>query len=173
MLIGYRGCGKTTVGKLLAQKLGTQCVDTDVEVVAAAGMSIADIFASEGEDGFRRRESAVIERIVSTENAKSIVISLGGGAILVDINMTRLKPRSHIVWLTCPPEVLHERIARDSHTDAARPALTSIGGIEEIRAILAQREPLYKQYADVERSSQNRSPEDLATEIAAWNINDA
>ncbi|MFQ5414982.1 MAG: shikimate kinase [Phycisphaerae bacterium] len=170
MLIGYRGCGKTTVGRLLADRLSARFVDTDERVVAEAGRSIADIFATEGEAGFRRRESRVVAQLASShppDTDPPIVISLGGGAILDHANLTRLKAGARVVWLTCSPDVLHARITADAAGASSRPALT-VGGIDEVRTILAQREPLYRRFADLTISSQDRSPEDLVADIVAW-----
>ncbi len=170
ILIGYRGCGKTTVGRVLAGRLSARFVDTDDEIAGAAGMSIADIFASEGDSGFRRRESAVVARLALSgdRDAEPVVVSLGGGAVLDESGMTQLSASARIVWLTCPPEILRERMAADETTPSSRPALTPAGGLKEIEAVLARREPFYRRFADLIVASENRSPAEVAGEIVVW-----
>jgi shikimate kinase len=163
VLIGYRGCGKTTVGRLLADILGLSFVDTDALVVEEAGCAITAIFESEGETGFRERESRAIERaLVSTP----VVISLGGGAVTVEPNMVRLASKCMVVWLTASPEVLCARAAADVSSAESRPALTSLSGIDEVRQVLAVRTPLYTSCADVTIDTENRKPIEIAREIA-------
>ncbi|HUO08040.1 MAG TPA: shikimate kinase [Phycisphaerae bacterium] len=147
VLIGYRGSGKSTVGKRLAQLLGMAFVDTDVLIIERAGRSIREIFAAEGETGFRERESAVIQEVAARSNT---VIAAGGGAILRPENVVAMKRSGKVVWLQAEPEVLHARISGDSATAANRPHLTQLGGgVEEIRAVLEKRLPLYAAAADV------------------------
>ncbi len=163
VLIGYRGCGKTTVGKLLAEELSIPFVDTDGLIAAAAGRSIAEIFACEGETGFRRRESAVLVAVAAKGPA---VIGVGGGAVLDDDAMTALKKRGRVIWLTCSCEVLHARIQGDPSSSSSRPALTPADGLSEVRSILAAREPLYRRWSDHTVSSEDRSPLEIAADIA-------
>ncbi|MEE9294519.1 MAG: shikimate kinase [Phycisphaerae bacterium] len=171
VLIGYRGCGKTTVGRLLADRLSVGFVDTDERIAAQAGTSIAEIFASEGEAGFRQRESRVIAEVAApqpTDSSVAAVISVGGGAVLSDDNMDCLRRGGRVVWLTCSPEVLHERIVSDPSSPPSRPALTARGGLEEVRSVLGTREPYYRKWADLEVSTDHRSPEAVAADIVAW-----
>ncbi|MDO8629388.1 MAG: type I 3-dehydroquinate dehydratase, partial [Phycisphaerales bacterium] len=102
-LVGFRGSGKTTVGRTLAEFLGGDCIDTDDLIVKAAGRTIADIFADEGEAGFRQREAEVIRWVVATPPA---VLSVGGGAVLDERNVQALRSVAAIVWLTAPASVL-------------------------------------------------------------------
>jgi shikimate kinase len=147
VLIGYRGSGKSTVGKRLAQLLGMSFVDTDALIAERAGQSIKEIFAAEGETGFRERESVVIQEVTSKSNT---IIAAGGGAILRPENVAAMKRSGKVVWLQADPEVLHARISADTTTAATRPHLTHLGGgVEEIRAVLEKRLPLYAAAADV------------------------
>ncbi len=165
VLIGYRGCGKTTVGRLVAEIAGLPFVDTDQLITEQAGMSIARLFETEGEQGFRRREAEVIGQVADFGPS---IISAGGGAVLSEDNMQRLKTRGHIVWLTCPALVLHERISLDESSAASRPALSDARGIDEVRSILADREPLYRRWADVEFSSHDRPVQSVAEAVCNW-----
>lgn len=162
VLIGYRGSGKTMIGRLLASRLGRPFVDSDALIEAGAGRSIADIFATEGEQGFRQRESEVIVRVTQGDNQ---VLSVGGGAVLDQANVDRLRASGSIVWLTAPAEVLWNRISRDTGRAVARPDLTPDGGLEEVRALLAVREPAYRAAAGLTVTTVGRSPEGVVAAI--------
>ena len=97
-----------------------------------------------------------------------MVISVGGGAVVDKESMTRLKSQSRIAWLTCSPEVLCVRIESDASLRSARPALTAGSQAEEVRTVLARREPLYRAWADVAFSTEHRAAEAVAVQIAAW-----
>lgn len=146
ILIGYRGSGKTTVGRAAATRLGYQFVDTDDWIVAEAGTTIAEIFTAEGESGFRDREAAAVARASALTRC---VISAGGGAILRTDNVERMRRSGFVVWLTAPAEVLCRRIEGDASTGASRPALTGLSGLAEVRAVLSSREATYRRAADV------------------------
>ena len=161
-LIGLRGCGKTTVGRELARLVEGECVDTDEVIVERAGRSIADIFATEGESGFRERESDVIRAVV---RAPPVVISVGGGAVLDLWNVEALRGVATVVWLTAPAEVLWQRISQDTATGAFRPPLTDRRGVEEIRRLLGQRTSLYARAADLQIETVDREPREIAEEI--------
>lgn len=165
VLIGYRGCGKSTIGALVASALSVPFVDTDELIASDAGMSIADLFASEGESGFRDREARVIRHVTSGGAA---VISVGGGAVLRADNLSCLKGNGVVIWLTVSAEILQSRIVADRSSVQARPPLTSVGGLDEIREILAMREPLYRESAEVTFSSEGRSPEQVARDVVRW-----
>jgi shikimate kinase len=158
-LIGYRGSGKTTVGRLLAKRLGWTFVDTDDLIVSDAGTSIADIFAAEGETGFRQHEYQAIAGVTQGTHQ---VIAVGGGAVTDADNVERLRSGGTVVWLTAPPEVLWARIKQDEQTASARPDLTTGGGLAEVRTVLAEREAAYEAAADVRMDTANRSPDDVA-----------
>ena len=162
-LVGMRGCGKTTVGRELARLLDGECVDTDEVVVDQAGESIADIFAEEGEVGFRRRERDAIERIVKRPPA---VIAVGGGAVLDDRNVELLRRVATLVWLKAPADVLWERISADNATEASRPPLTERRGLAELEQLLARRSRLYDRAAELAIDTSKRTPESIARDLA-------
>jgi shikimate kinase len=162
LLIGYRGTGKTTVGRLLAEQLDWTFVDADDEIEAAAGCSIAEIFAREGEAGFRDRETRVVMELCRRDRH---VISLGGGAVLRDENRAAIKRSGYVVWLTAAPETIVSRVAGDASTSARRPNLTTRGGLAEIEALLAARRPLYEEVASTTIDTQGRSPHEIAADI--------
>ena len=144
ILIGYRGSGKTTIGRKLADRLWQKFVDTDDLVIAAAGKSIKVIFEQEGEKRFRDLETEALRKACSLEDH---VIACGGGVVLRDENRELIKDSGlKCIYLRCEPEVLLQRIQSDPLTAANRPSLTGLGGgIEEIITLLKQREPLYRE----------------------------
>jgi shikimate kinase len=168
ILIGYRGTGKTTVGRLLAARLGRPFADADDLVEATAGASIADIFAAEGEPGFRDREAAALASLCARADG---VIATGGGAVLRESTRKMLRHSGFVVWLTATPETVAARLAADATTRSRRPNLTAAGGSDEIRHLLAARAPLYRETADVAVETDTLSPEQIAdTILAAWTV---
>ncbi len=146
VLIGYRGSGKSTIGRGLAARLGLGFVDTDDLIAARSGKTIRELFEEVGESGFRDLETAAVQQAA---NRDDVVISAGGGAVLRRENVTLLKRNARVVWLTAPAEVLYARIKADAQTAANRPNLTARGGLPEVRRLLAQRTPLYSSMADI------------------------
>ena len=160
VLIGYRGCGKTTVGQLLARRLARTFVDTDALIEQQAGNSITEIFSAQGEKGFRSRDSAVINDLTQQTGQ---IIAVGGGAVMDPQNAQRLKATGTLIWLTAPAQVLWERISKDQTT--TRPDLTPTGGLHEVRQILAQREPIYRAAADLTLNTDHQSLEQVVEAI--------
>ncbi|HET7909493.1 MAG TPA: shikimate kinase [Nitrospira sp.] len=159
VLIGYRGTGKSTVGKLVAARLGWPIVSTDQEIVRRAGLSIPDIVAAHGWDYFRDLESAVCQDLAGRDN---LVIDTGGGAILREKNVDVLKHNGRLIWLTASVETIAARIG----SDGQRPSLTGTKShVEEIRDVLTERLPRYQAAADVTIATDNRSIDELATTI--------
>lgn len=166
ILIGYRGSGKTTVGRLLADRLGWDFADADDHVEAAAGRSIADIFATEGEPGFRDREAAALVELCRRPR---LVLATGGGAVLRPANRDLLRAAGFVVWLRATPETSWARLQVDPTTAARRPNLTAVGGIAEVRALASAREPLYLATAHFVADADTPSPEAVAAAIlSAW-----
>ena len=164
ILVGYRGSGKTTVGRKLADRLWQTFVDSDEQIVKKAGKAIKEIFENEGESRFRELESQVLQEVCTLQDH---VISLGGGAVLRPENRELLKHSGHKrIYLRCDPAVLHQRIAADPQTAATRPSLTALGGsVEEIRQLLAQREPLYREVMTSELDVTSLSPDEAMVYI--------
>lgn len=149
VLIGYRGSGKSTVGRLLADRLGMSFVDTDDRVVQHFdGMTIKAIWQQHGEAEFRNVESDVTEQVMAGDNQ---VIALGGGTVMQDRARAAVASAANTVrfYLHAPAEQLYERIAGDVSTNADRPNLTELGGgLAEVQRVLAEREPTYAAVAD-------------------------
>src|SRR5262249_5119687 len=125
------------VGRVLAARLGWGFVDADERIEAAAGVSIADIFAAEGEVGFRDREAAALAELAELTRH---VVATGGGVVLRTANREVLRTAGFVAWLAASPEAAWERIRTDAATAARRPNLTAAGGLDEVRALMAARE---------------------------------
>ncbi len=164
-LTGYRGTGKTTVAKIVADRLGWQWVDVDDQIEQAEGTTIAAIFAEKGEAAFRDLEEQVVAEICLQEKR---IVALGGGAVLRDSTRQRLHEAGPVVWLTASAEVLARRIAGDATTSQRRPDLTKLSPLDEIRHLLAEREPLYRECATVTVNTEAHSPEEIAEEIVEF-----
>lgn len=165
-LMGYRGSGKSTVGRLLADVMGWPMVDTDTLIEATAGHSIRQIFAEEGEAGFRDREEAVVSQV--STRPEPTVIALGGGAILRPANQQSIRQSGRVVWLEGSPAALLARIEDDQTTADRRPRLSKLSGYDEIVEILAARESIYRHLADLTVNTDDRQPDELVAEIADW-----
>lgn len=161
-LIGYRGSGKSSIGKRLAAHLWFDFVDTDTLLTERAGKTIRDLFEAEGEQGFRERESTIIREVAVRDK---LVIAAGGGAILRPENVAALKSNGKIIWLRASAETLHARIQADTATTDNRPNLTAAGGLEEVRTLLEQRNPLYQAAADATLEVSYLSIEDAAKRL--------
>jgi shikimate kinase len=158
-LIGPMGAGKTTIGRHLATLLHKRFVDVDHEIEKRTGVSIPVIFEIEGEDGFRRRESAVIEELTRDTD---IVLATGGGAVLLEENRKILKDRGIVAYLQADIETLVERTRRDRN----RPLLQTENPRGKIEDLLRQREPIYREIADVIINTGQRAPSSVARDVA-------
>lgn len=164
LLIGYRGSGKTSIGRKLADRLWQPFVDTDELIVREAGKSIRDIFAQDGEEAFRDLETRSLRQALASSEH---VISLGGGAVIREQNRQLIRQSGHrVIYLRCDAAVLHQRITADPQTAAGRPALSPLGGnLDEIRTILARREPWYRQVMTAELDVTNLSVDEAVVYI--------
>lgn len=159
-LIGPMGAGKSTIGRQLADVLQKEFIDADHEIERRTGASVSLIFEIEGEEGFRRRESAVIEDLTGRDN---IVLATGGGAVLADSNRALLASRGIVVYLQAPIDTLLAR----THRDRARPLLQDGERRAKFEEIMKVREPLYRATADIVAVTDHRAPSLVALDIAA------
>jgi shikimate kinase len=163
-LIGYRATGKTTLAQLIAQRLGWDWIDADVEIERRAGKSIARIFAEEGEPAFRDLEVAVIADLCAR---KWLVLAAGGGAPLRVESRQAMRASGKVVWLTARPETILSRMSADATTAARRPSLTEKDPLTEIIEVLQRREPVYREAADLVLDTEGRPPAALVDAILA------
>jgi shikimate kinase len=162
VLMGYRGTGKSTVGKVLAARLGRELVSTDKEIVKRAGRSIPDIVSEHGWEHFRDLESDVCRDLAGRDN---LVIDTGGGAILRQQNVDVLKRNGTLFWLTASVETIASRIGGDTQ----RPSLTGKKSfVEEIQEVLQGRTPKYQAAADHVLPTDGRSINQLVESLLAW-----
>ncbi len=136
------GAGKTTVGKQLAKQLGKTFYDTDHEIEKRTGVKIPVIFDLEGEAGFRKRETAVIEELVQIKN---IVLATGGGAILAEENRRALKANGCIIYLRATVNDLYKRMRHDKQ----RPLLQNVDIKAKLETLYQERNPIYTSTADI------------------------
>lgn len=140
-------------------------LDLDEVIVRMAGRPIRDIFAAEGEAGFRRREKDALKSLVKVRRH---VVALGGGALSDAEACAAAKRMGRIVWLRAPAVVLWSRITRDAHTSQSRPDLTASGGLAEVESMLAEREPIYQKMAHHVIDTMSMNPEQVADAIELW-----
>ena len=141
-LVGPMGVGKTTIGRLLAQELDLEFVDSDHEIESRTGTNIAWIFDVEGEDGFRARESAVIDELTSRTG---VLIATGGGSVLKPENRRCLVSRGVVVFLDTSLELQIKRTQKDKK----RPLLQNVDHTEVLRDLKSIRHPIYAGIADI------------------------
>lgn len=156
---GYRGTGKTTVARKLADRLGIPAFDSDIEIERRAGKSIAEIFAQDGEPAFRDNEESVITEILA--NPLPLVLATGGGAILRNSTRERLRRAGRVIWLTATPETILQRITNDAASKTMRPNLTSLPMWDEVVAVLEQRTPLYVETAHEIIDTDSRTTDEI------------
>ena len=159
VLVGYRGTGKSTVGRLLASRLGRELVSTDAEIIKRAQRSIPEIVAQKGWEHFRDLESDICREFASRDQ---LVIDTGGGAILRVQNVEALKKNGTVFWLTASVETIAKRIGSNNQ----RPSLTGTKSfVDEIQDVLRERTPKYQAAADHSIATDNRSVNQLVETI--------
>jgi shikimate kinase len=157
-LIGFMGTGKTSVGRVLAEHLHFEFLDTDELIQTRTGRTINEIFAQDGEPAFRALEREAVKELSSRTR---LIISTGGGLPTNAENLTALKEHALVVCLWSSPEKIWERVRHQSH----RPLLHDPDPQKKIREMLTAREPFYKQ-ADVLMNTELRSVREIAQQIA-------
>ncbi len=159
VLVGPPGAGKSTVGALLAHRIGVDFTDVDELIVARTGRSISDIFTTDGEPAFRELEEAEVARALQSDTG---VLALGGGAVLSE--RTRAALRGHrVVFLLVG---MAEGVRRTG-LSSARPLLVGVNPRATFAALLDARLPLYREVATVEIATDRRSPDDIVQDVLA------
>lgn len=159
VLIGMMGAAKSTTGKVIAKKLNRPFFDADSVYVSLYGEKISETFERSGEAEFRRRETEVAKKLGALDGA---VIACGGGVVLNPENMAALKANGIIVQLAASPEAIYARVSRND----TRPLLKE-GGLEKIKQIMFEREPLYDRYSDFKFDNTYIGPDRTAERIIA------
>lgn len=159
-LVGFMGAGKSTVGNLVAQKLGMPFIDLDRVIETRSGRTISTIFAEDGEERFRELESAAL---LSLAPEPPSVVACGGGVVTRDANRSAIREMGTVVYLRVTVEEMLARVGDDPH----RPLLAGSGGVLAATALLDARESLYSAVSDVVVDTVDRAPESVAEEIVA------
>lgn len=157
-LVGLMGAGKTSVGKTLARRLHKTFFDSDQEIERTTGVKIPVIFDIEGEPGFRMRESRLLAELVRRRN---IVLATGGGVVLAEENRRLLARNGTVVYLRATVEDLWERTRHDKN----RPLLRTEDPVAKLKELFAQRDPLYREVADLIVDTGSQSVGSLATTL--------
>ena len=157
-LVGPMGAGKSTIGRQVASLLRLEFADSDHEIQRRTGVDIATIFDFEGEEGFRKREKAVIDDLTQQDGQ---VLATGGGAVLEADNRRNLSSRGFVIYLYCTPDQQYQRTLRDRN----RPLIQTDDRLAKLIALMEERDPLYRATADLVVSTENRSAQAVAKEI--------
>jgi len=169
VLIGYRGCGKTTIGQTLAEQLWKTFVDVDLATRGRFGnRTIAEIWSTEGEPAWREAEVQVTRDLCAGDEQ---VIALGGGTLMQPEARRAVEAAEDCrrIYLACHPEELQRRMRADAETAGSRPSLTGGGGagddLDEIRAVLRERDPVYREVADAVLDVTHVAPDDAVRHL--------
>ncbi|MGY6502304.1 MAG: shikimate kinase [Acidimicrobiales bacterium] len=160
-LIGLMGSGKTTVGRLLAERSHRPLVDTDSLVEAATGQSVAELFGGEGEAAFRRYELDCLARALA--RSEPSIVATGGGIVLTDAARNLLRRDATVVWLRAAPSTLAARLG----DDITRPLLADRDPVDVLTDLETRRSVLYDEVADVVVDADGPDPVDVADRVAA------
>lgn len=157
-LIGFMGCGKSTIAKVLSEQLGVSQVEMDELIVQEQGIPITEIFEKYGEEHFRDIETDLVRRL---QEQDGVVVSCGGGAVLREENRSMMKASGAIVWLTAKPETILERVKHSTN----RPVLNGHMNVEYITELMEKRRGCYEAAADFVVSTDGKSREEICAEI--------
>ncbi len=162
MLVGLMGAGKTTVGRICAERMGRPFVDTDEVVESLAHATVAEIFATDGEGRFRELERQVIADVVASPEA--LVVACGGGSVVDPQNRRRLRAAGRVVWLRAQPAVLHERVG-----DGVGRPLIATEPLSTLERLAATREAAYTEVAHAIVDTEGLDPRAVAdAALAEW-----
>ena len=165
ILIGYRGTGKSAVGRRLADKLRMPFYDTDELVERAAGMSIRDMVAEEGWVYFRKRESEVIRKLALLQRG---VVATGGGAVLDQGNCDILKKYGLLIWLTAEVMTMVERMRDDATSKERRPSFLHDDTFRETEDVLKERLPVYRWLADFSLDTKGKNIDEIVNAVCEF-----
>jgi len=161
-LVGFRACGKSTVGRLLAERLKLSFVDLDQLIAEEAGMTIQEMVAENGWDFFREKER---QALAALSSRKGLVVACGGGAVLHRDLFDQIKKRALVVWLTAAQQTILQRLADDQATKSQRPSLTGSSVADEVAAVVRERLPLYEAASHLTVPTDGVPPKEIAQQI--------
>ena len=161
-LIGYRCTGKTTIGKILADRLNLDFFDTDLIVEQVSGLNISQIVEKYGWKKFRRLEKDIL---FNTKNNEDAVIATGGGIIIDPENQDFIKKNGFCVWLDADLKTILHRLNNDNKTCLSRPSLTNKDLLKETEELISLRNPLYEQTANIRIDVSYQTPEEIVNII--------
>jgi shikimate kinase len=162
ILTGYRATGKTSIGKILADLLGFDFIDTDLAIEKRQGESIAEMVGRGGWDLFRKHEE---EMLLDLARRNHLVVATGGRSVMHENAWKKLRVNALSVWLTADINTICHRLNADSCTDNQRPPLTEVGTMYDISMVLNERQPLYKKSSDLMINTEGKTPEEVAEVI--------
>jgi shikimate kinase len=158
------GSGKTTVGRLVAHRLGWAFVDSDEQVCERTGRTVREIFETDGEAAFRREESAALRSVADGEPPTAAVVAVAGGAVLDPSNRHALRDTGDVVWLEAPATVLAGRV----HAGVDHRPLLGDDPEQALADLASERSPIYDELADHRVDVADRPPTQIADEILRW-----
>lgn len=159
ILIGFMGCGKSTIGRLLSEKTGYEFMDTDLEIEQREGRTISSIFEKEGEEYFRNLETQVVEELLTKE--KGMIVSVGGGLPVRSKNREILLQLGTVIYLKTKPETIYERVKEDT----GRPLLQTEDPKKRIKEMMQDREEKYREASHYNLWTDEKNPEEIMEEI--------
>lgn len=164
-LIGMMGTGKSTIGRLLAERHAIDFIDTDLALEAQCGCTVADLFARDGEAHFRLLETQMLAQLLGRSRA---IVSTGGGAVVSAVNRSLLAARATTVWLKADAGTLWQRV-RHVQSDRARPLLSTADPLATLRELMHRRDALYRECADLSVDTSEMTPQQVVDAIdAQW-----
>ena len=164
ILTGYRATGKSSIGRILADLLGFDFIDTDQAIEKRQGETITEMVNRGGWDLFRRKEEDMLLELARSKNK---VIATGGGSVMHEKVWAKLRKNGLAVWLTADVKTICRRLAADSDSEDQRPPLTEMGTMNEIAMVLSERQPLYEKSSDLTINTEGKTPEEVAEFILA------
>jgi shikimate kinase len=160
ILTGFMGCGKTTVGRMLAKELDYDFIDTDQLIEERFSMTVQKIFATRGEKAFRDMESEIAREL---GGAEGMIVSTGGGMMLNGHNVAALSGNGRVFCLVATPEEIFKRISSDRENN--RPLLQTSNPLERISQLIKEREQSYRQFTQISTSGKN--PQEITQDLLA------